>query len=102
MVVEAPLIAKKAEPGQFVIVRVCEEGERIPLTISDYDRDEGNWITVAPEKIFRNLPGELNFFVPDSLTEGDSYHIIVRTNYLSKDRSRKETIQTISNSVEVA
>lgn len=68
----------------------------------NYDRDEGNWITVAPEKIFRNLPGELNLFVPDSLTEGDSYHIIVRTNYLSKDRSRKETIQTISNSVEVA
>ena len=36
-VIEAPLIAKKAQPGQFVIVRVCEEGEPIPLTISDFD-----------------------------------------------------------------
>ena len=40
-VIEAPLIAKKAEPGQFVIVRVCEDGERIPLTISDFDREQG-------------------------------------------------------------
>ena len=71
-------------------------------TAGNYDRDENNWITVAPEKIFRNLPGELNFFVPASLTEGDSYCIIVRTNYLSKDRSRKETVQTVSESVEVA
>ena len=40
-VIEAPLIAKKAQPGQFVIVRVCEDGERIPLTISDFDRENG-------------------------------------------------------------
>ena len=40
-VIEAPLIAKKAQPGQFVIVRVCQDGERIPLTISDYDREKG-------------------------------------------------------------
>ena len=39
-VIEAPLIAKKAQPGQFVIVRVCEDGERIPLTISDFDREK--------------------------------------------------------------
>ena len=38
---EAELIAKKAEPGQFVIVRAKEESERIPLTIADYDREEG-------------------------------------------------------------
>jgi len=37
----APLIAKKCEPGQFVILRVNEDGERIPLTIADYDRVEG-------------------------------------------------------------
>jgi len=41
MVIEAPLIAKKAEPGQFVIVRSNEDSERIPLTISDYDRENG-------------------------------------------------------------
>ncbi len=41
MEVEAPLIAAKAEPGQFIILRVDEEGERIPLTIADYDRKKG-------------------------------------------------------------
>ncbi len=41
MKVYAPLIAKKAEPGQFIILRVDDEGERIPLTIADFDREEG-------------------------------------------------------------
>ncbi len=41
----APHIAKKAEPGQFVILRVDEDGERIPLTVADYDRELGT-ITV--------------------------------------------------------
>ena len=42
MTVEAPLVARKAEPGQFIILRVDEEGERIPLTIAGYDRDAGS------------------------------------------------------------
>jgi len=41
MVVAAPLIAKKAQPGQFVILRALEDSERIPLTISDYDAENG-------------------------------------------------------------
>ncbi len=41
MDIKAPLIAKKAEPGQFIILRVNEAGERIPLTIADFDRDAG-------------------------------------------------------------
>ena len=41
MEVEAPFIAKKAQPGQFIILRVDEEGERIPLTVADYDRTRG-------------------------------------------------------------
>lgn len=41
MEVEAPLIAKKAEPGQFIILRAEEDGERIPLTIAGYDRQKG-------------------------------------------------------------
>ncbi len=41
MDIEAPLIAKKAQPGQFIILRVDENGERIPLTIAGYDRDKG-------------------------------------------------------------
>ena len=39
--IDAPLIAKKAEPGQFVILRADKDGERIPLTISGYDREKG-------------------------------------------------------------
>lgn len=39
--VEAPYIARKAEPGQFIILRVDEKGERIPFTIADYDREKG-------------------------------------------------------------
>ncbi|GMQ63602.1 sulfide/dihydroorotate dehydrogenase-like FAD/NAD-binding protein [Vallitalea maricola] len=41
MVVEAPFTARKCEPGQFIILRVNEDGERIPLTIADYDREAG-------------------------------------------------------------
>ncbi len=41
MKIDAPRIAKKAEPGQFIILRVDEVGERIPLTIADYDRNAG-------------------------------------------------------------
>ena len=41
MDIEAPLIAKKAKPGQFIILRVNEDGERIPLTIAGYDRENG-------------------------------------------------------------
>ena len=41
MDIEAPLVAKKAEPGQFIILRVDEDGERVPLTIADYDRENG-------------------------------------------------------------
>jgi ferredoxin--NADP+ reductase len=45
--VEAPLVAAAAQPGQFVIVRVREGGERIPLTIANYDRDNGTLTIVV-------------------------------------------------------
>ena len=41
MDIEAPLVARKAEPGQFIILRVDGEGERIPLTVAGYDREGG-------------------------------------------------------------
>ena len=41
MEIEAPIVARKAEPGQFIILRVDENGERIPLTIAAYDRERG-------------------------------------------------------------
>ena len=41
MVIDAPFVARKALPGQFIILRVDEDGERIPLTVADYDREKG-------------------------------------------------------------
>ena len=64
MEVSAPLIAKKALPGQFIILRVDEKGERIPLTIADYDREKGT-ITIIFQKV--GLTTELL----DTLEEGD-------------------------------
>lgn len=49
MVIDAPLIAKKAQAGQFIILRVSEKGERIPLTIADYDRDAGTVTIIFQE-----------------------------------------------------
>ena len=49
-VIEAPDVARKARPGQFIVLRVTEEGERIPLTIADYDRQAGT-ITIVVQEI---------------------------------------------------
>lgn len=46
MEIDAPRVAKKAEPGQFIILRVDEEGERIPLTIADFNRETGRILIV--------------------------------------------------------
>lgn len=58
--VEAPVIAKRAEPGQFIILRIDEQGERIPLTIADFDREMGT-VTIIFQKVGKttNLLGEL-------------------------------------------
>jgi len=47
--IEAPGIARKAQPGQFIIIRNNEQGERIPLTIADWDRKEGSVTVVFME-----------------------------------------------------
>jgi ferredoxin/flavodoxin---NADP+ reductase len=49
LVVQAPVVASKARAGQFVIVRICTEGERVPLTIADYDRERGTITLVFQE-----------------------------------------------------
>ncbi len=53
MVIDAPLIAKKAKAGQFIIFRTDELGERVPLTIADYDANEGT-ITIIFQKVGRS------------------------------------------------
>lgn len=49
MVIDAPLIAKKAQPGQFIILRIDEMGERIPLTIADHDAQAGTVTIIFQE-----------------------------------------------------
>lgn len=70
MVIDAPLIAKKAQPGQFIIVRPFENSERIPLTISDYDSEAGT-VTIIFQ-IVGGGTGQLN-----GLNVGDSVHDFV-------------------------
>ena len=70
MEVEAPLVSKKAEPGQFIILRVDENGERIPLTIADFDRDKGT-VTI----IFQ-IVGATTIHL-NALNEGDYIHDFV-------------------------
>ena len=65
MEIEAPLIAKKAQPGQFIILRVDQDGERIPLTIAGYDREKGT-ITI----IYQIVGGTTEAL--DQKKEGDS------------------------------
>jgi len=67
-VIEAPLVAKKARPGQFIILRVREGGERIPLTIADYDEEKGS-ITIVFQEVGKTTQelGELD--VGDSLAD---------------------------------
>ena len=48
--IEAPMVAKKAEPGQFIILRVDENGERIPITIHDYNREKGT-VTIIVQTV---------------------------------------------------
>lgn len=50
MVISAPHVARKCEPGQFIILRLNERGERIPLTIADFDRDAGS-VTIIFQKV---------------------------------------------------
>jgi len=47
--ISAPKVAKKAQPGQFVVIRIDEKGERIPVTVADWDREEGSVTIVVME-----------------------------------------------------
>ena len=72
MEIEAPFVAKKAEPGQFIILRVDEDGERIPLTVADFDREKGTVTIIfqivgaTTEKLNNKAEGEYitDFVVP--------------------------------------
>ena len=70
MEIDAPYIAAKAEAGQFIIYRVDEKGERVPLTIADYDREKGT-ITI----IFQVVGASTTELA--RLNEGDYIHDVV-------------------------
>ena len=79
MVVKTPLIAKKAYAGNFVLVRVNETGERIPLTIADYDREKGT-ITLVIQVVGKSTKLLCNQHVGDTILDvvgplGNRIHI---------------------------
>lgn len=70
MIVEAPRVAQNCQPGQFVIVRMDKDGERIPLTICDYNREKGT-ITI----VFQTVGAETTRM--STLKAGDTFHDFV-------------------------
>lgn len=70
MVVEAKRVAKRCQPGQFVIVRTDKEAERIPLTICDYDRERGT-VTIVFQIVGAGTE------IMSMLKEGDAFHDFV-------------------------
>ena len=70
MVVEAPMVAKHCQPGQFIIVKEDDAGERIPLTICDYDREAGT-VTI----VFQPIGASTEKFA--KLHAGDSFEDFV-------------------------
>ena len=76
--IEAPAVAKKAQPGQFIILRVDEMGERIPLTVGGYDREKGT-VTI----IFQ-IVGASTFKL-NQLEVGDCLHDFAIAGFRNKD-----------------
>ncbi|MCR4397435.1 MAG: sulfide/dihydroorotate dehydrogenase-like FAD/NAD-binding protein [Firmicutes bacterium] len=94
-VVLAPMIAKKAEPGQFVIVRNGEKGERIPLTIADFDRAKGT-ITIVFQEVGRST-ADLGL-----LREGDSILDVVGPLGLPAELPASGRVACVAGGVGVA
>lgn len=82
MVVEAPRVAKKCMPGQFLIVRTKENSERIALTICDYDREKGT-ITI----VFQTVGASTTEM--STLKTGDSFHDVVGPLGLASELTEK-------------
>ena len=90
--IEAPMIAKKAEPGQVIILRVDENGERIPLTIHDYDREKG---TVS---IIVQIIGATTFKL-NQLNEGDCLHDFVGPLGKATETEGKKKVAVVGGGV---
>lgn len=93
--IDAPLIAQKAEPGQFVIVRHKETGERIPLTIADYNREQGT-ITIVCYGIGKSTK-EIN-----ALNQGDAFLDVLGPLGLAMPIKKVGTVLCVSGGLGVA
>ena len=102
MVVEAPMVAKHCQPGQFIIVKEDDAGERIPLTICDYDREAGT-VTI----VFQPIGASTEKFA--KLQAGDSFEDFVGplgcpSEFVSEDPEelKKEKILFVAGGVGTA
>jgi len=95
VVVSAPVIAKSCEPGQFVIVRADETGERIPLTIADFDREKGT-ITLAIQVVGASSEKIAGFQV------GESYLDLVGPLGKKSEIEKFGTVVTIGGGLGIA
>ncbi len=92
MEIEAPMVAKKAEPGQFIILRTDENGERIPLTIADFDREKGS-VTI----IFQIVGATTEIL--SHLNVGDSLHDFVGPLGRLTDTKGKKKVAVVGGGV---
>lgn len=82
MRVAAPMLAAAAKPGQFLIVRADEQGERVPLTISDFDNQEGS-VTIVTQSIGASSADIISF------SEGESFADVVGPLGIESDFCRE-------------
>jgi ferredoxin--NADP+ reductase len=93
--IEAPQLARKAQPGQFVVIRVDEVGERIPLTLADWNADEGT-ITLVVMKVGTST------YKLSSLKEGDSIQNLVGPLGLASEIKNYGTVICVGGGVGIA
>lgn len=92
MEIEAPLVAQKAEPGQFIILRTDENGERVPLTVADYDRKKGT-VTI----IFQVVGATTESL--NHMNEGDSLHDFVGPLGRATETEGKKKVAVVGGGV---
>ena len=91
MRVAAPMLAAAAKPGQFLMVRADEHGERIPLTISDYDRQEGS-VTIVTQSIGTSSAEIISY------SEGESFADVVGPLGVESDFCRESDEELLGRS----
>jgi ferredoxin--NADP+ reductase len=95
MVVEAPRVARKAHPGEFVVVMADERGERIPLTIADFDRQAGTVTLVIM------VVGTSSAKIC-GMPEGDSLHALIGPLGMASEVEKLDTVIMVAGGVGTA